>query len=101
MNTEDQFEAQKKALEFQEIYYPGEWWLKQHAQSEAIRFAYSQGFEMAQIAMQKRLNQALLLLEDAKTHIEDNCDSGMSEWLQNADEILGKAPAKQRRASLK
>jgi DNA polymerase III delta subunit len=73
MNTEDQFKAQKKALEFQEMYYPGECLLKQRAQSEAIRFAFAQGFEMAQRAMRERLNQALRLLEDAKTHIEDNC----------------------------
>jgi hypothetical protein len=38
--------------------------------------------------MKRFLNQALRLLEDAKTHIEDNCDSGMSEWLQNADALI-------------
>jgi len=57
MNTDNQFEAQKKALEFQEMYYPSDCLLKQHAQSEAIRFAFAQGFEMARRSMQERLDE--------------------------------------------
>ena len=53
MNTKNQFEAQKKARAFQEMYYPSDGLLKQHDQSEAIRFAFAQGFEMAQKAIQE------------------------------------------------
>ena len=58
MNTENQFKAQEKAMEFQEMYFPGECLLDRRAQSEAIRFAFAQGFEMAQRAMQKDLDFA-------------------------------------------
>lgn len=44
-------------------------------------------------SMERFLNQALRLLEDAKTHIEDNCDSGMGEWLQNADALITNSEA--------
>ena len=71
MNTEDQFKAQKKALEFQEMYYPSECLLKQHAQSEAIRFAFAQGFEMAQRAMQERLDE---MQEDLDFANEKGCN---------------------------
>jgi hypothetical protein len=57
MNTKNQFEAQRKALEFQEMYYPSDCLLKQRAQSEAIRVAFAQGFEMAQRLMQERLDE--------------------------------------------
>ena len=57
MNNEDQFEAQRKALEFQEMYYPSDCLLKQRAQSEAIRVAFAMGFEIAQKLMQERLDE--------------------------------------------
>ena len=52
-----QFEAQIKAIKFQEIYYPCERKMKQKEQSEAICFAFSQGYEMATRAMQKRVKE--------------------------------------------
>ena len=71
MNTENQFKAQEKALEFQEIYYPSECLLDQRAQSEAIRFAFAQGFEMAQRAMQERLDE---MQEDLDFANEKGCN---------------------------
>lgn len=51
--NEEQFEAQKKALKFQEMYYPSNTApLNQKDQSEAIRFAFAMGWEMAQRAIQ-------------------------------------------------
>jgi hypothetical protein len=42
-----QFIAQTKAIEFQELYYPQDHKLTQKEQTEAIRFAFSQGIEWA------------------------------------------------------
>lgn len=50
MKTEDQFEAQKMAIQFQKIYYPDDCLPKQPDQAEAIRFAFAQGFEIAKRA---------------------------------------------------
>lgn len=45
---ENQFEAQKKAIEFQEMYYPINYPLTQNEMQEAVRFAFSQGWAMCE-----------------------------------------------------
>jgi len=51
-----EFEAEQKAIEFQEMYYPcdGEKY-DQEAIREAIRLAFAQGFRMAQAKVRKEL----------------------------------------------
>ena len=51
---EDQFEAQKKAIEFQEMYYPINSPLTQKEMQEAVRFAFSQGWAMCEAKNNKK-----------------------------------------------
>lgn len=74
------FEVQKKAIKFQEMYYPSDFVLSQKDQGEAIRFAYATGFEMASRSL-------IDLLKEAAEHIE-NYDDGMAGWKDRVSEIL-------------
>ena len=49
-----EFEAEQKAIQFQEMYYPcdGEKY-DQEAVREAVIFAFAQGFKMAQVKAEK------------------------------------------------
>jgi hypothetical protein len=53
----EQFEAQKKAITFQEQYYPESKKMTKVDQSQAIRIAYAQGFEMAKIKYSNNASQ--------------------------------------------
>jgi len=53
----EQFEAQKKAITFQNMYFPEDHQMNKKEQSDAIRFAYAQGFEMAKIKYSNNASQ--------------------------------------------
>jgi hypothetical protein len=58
MNEKDlfgEFEAEQKAIQFQELYYPadGDKLRRNEVFREAVRFAFAQGFKMAQAKAEK------------------------------------------------